>query len=179
MTRLCAVIVGLFVLAFAGRAEALIVTYDLNSNQGPITLRVEADDALADTRIRYRQGVADISSLLDFTLVFGGTEYTLIGAADDDEGLLDRNARTVSFVVAEVTRPFADTLTTVSLTFSARMNRLRTIGELFAYFERAEIVGGQLTISPAAAAVPLPGAAWLFAVGIGGIAAARRRPVKV
>ena len=162
------------VMACASRAEALVVTYDLSSNQGPITLRFEADDADADTRLRYRRGVADVSSLLDITLIFGGTEYTLVGALDPDTGLLDTRNRSLSFVVAEVVRPFENTLTTVSLTFSARMQRIRTIGDLFAYLENARVTGGQLTIRPADA-VPLPGALMVFLTGGAGLAAMRRR----
>lgn len=164
--RLLTIMACVAAFVAGGQARALLVTYDLNSNQGPIELRFEADDASADTRLRFRNNQADISSLLDITLVVGGTSYTLIGALDSDEGLLDRQARTISYVVAEVTRPFANTLTTVNLTFSARMNRIRDIGDLFAYLDSARIISGNLQINPAAAPVPLPGAAILFATGV-------------
>lgn len=161
-------------LVLSGRAEALVVTYDLGSNRGPITLRFEADDADADTRLRFQRGQADISSLLDITLTVGGTEYDLIGAVDPDVGLLDRRERSIAFVVADSVRPWANTLTTVNLSFSASMNRIRSLGDLFAYLESAQIIGGRLTIAPAAA-VPVPGAAWLFAAGLGGLARCRWR----
>ena len=170
--RTILIVAAIVACAFA-RAQALTVVYDLNSSVGPITLRFDADDAAADTRLRVQQGRSDLSDLIDVTLTIAGTDYTLIGSRDD-EGLLDRQSRTVSFVVDEVTRPWANTLTTVNLTFSARMQRIRTLGDLFAYLDSANVVGGNLTIDPADVAVPLPGAMLLFASGAVALAGARR-----
>ena len=157
----------------AGRAEALLYTYDLGSNRGPITLSFEADDDEADTRLAYEGRTASLTSLLDITLILDGQSYTLIGSVDPDVGLLDTRRRTLSFVVNTVVRPGDDTLTTVNLTFSARMRNIRTLGDLFAYFDTARVTGGDLRIAPAA--VPVPGAMALFAGGLAGIGAARRR----
>ena len=161
--------------AWAGCAHALTVTYDLQSTRGPITLRFDADDADADTRLLFRRNEADISALLDITLTVGGTDYTLIGAVDPNRGLVNRRDATISFLVTAMVRPEENTLTTVDLTFSRRMRRIRTLADLFAYFQDAQVVAGQLTVSPAQAAVPLPGALALFAVGAAGLARVRLR----
>ena len=170
------IIAGACALAawWAGCAQALTVTYDLRSNRGPITLRFDADDADADTRLTFQGGEADISSLLDITLTFGGVDYTLIGAVDPDVGLVDSRDASMSFFVTALARPHENTLTTVDLTFSRRMRRIRTLGDLFAYFQASRIQRGNLAVSSAQAPVPLPGALALFAVGLAGLAGARR-----
>lgn len=149
---------------------------------------LETSDVRRVGRIRY--------AYLDIDLQVGGAIWSMneliysVGNATYSSSYditLDRAAGTLTFAVRNVAGLAPDDLASVTLRFASAFNGVVRTDRLFDYINRTALIawtattaGGEaFDVTVGADPVPIPGAVWLFASGLGAAGAARRSRLRL